>query len=231
MLFCLHWPTGDYFQAIKCGQSFPDYEDDAWRHKIISYIGIFVCFDLNQELLSRGNSKIKSCEKKLVDSEFRIGCRHVMNKTIKFWDTIYIIFNGYLRNPISIFQSKRYCGQYSDFYGSLKLLCSPWKNEIFQYITENTRNISILMPCPSMGPKWFWTVQIVLDGYKLFWLGPNCFGRVQIILVRFKLDFSRLIFIIWTCPKWFECGQNELVINQNNLDGPKLFWTHRRTRH
>ena len=25
-----------------------------------------------------------------------------------------------------------------------------------------------LMPCPSIGPKLFWTVQIVLDKYKLF---------------------------------------------------------------
>jgi hypothetical protein len=47
-------------------------------------------------------------------------------------------------------------------------------------------------------PKRFWTVQMVLDA----------FGRVQIILVRFKLDFSGLIFIIWTCPKWFGPDQN-----------------------
>ena len=30
-----------------------------------------------------------------------------------------------------------------------------------------------LMPCPSMGPKLFWTVQIILDGSNLFWLCPN----------------------------------------------------------
>ena len=36
---------------------------------------------------------------------------------------------------------------------------------------------------------------------KLFCTGANCFGQVQIILVRFKLDFSGLIFKIWTCPK------------------------------
>ena len=28
----------------------------------------------------------------------------------------------------------------------------------------------------------------------------------------------------WTCPK-------RLVLGQNDLDGPKSFWTHRRTRH
>ena len=33
----------------------------------------------------------------------------------------------------------------------------------------------ILMPCPSIGPKWFWTVQIVLFGYKLFWSSPDHF--------------------------------------------------------
>ena len=31
------------------------------------------------------------------------------------------------------------------------------------------------MSCPSLGPKWFWTIQIVLDGYKFFWSGPNHF--------------------------------------------------------
>ena len=54
--------------------------------------------------------------------------------------------------------------------------------------------VKILMPCPFIGPKWFWTVQIVLVGSKLFWSGPHYF------FVRFKLDFSRLIFIIWACP-------------------------------
>ena len=44
-----------------------------------------------------------------------------------------------------------------------------------------------LMPCPSMGPKWFWTVQIILVKYKLFRTGPICFGRTQIILGRSKL--------------------------------------------
>ena len=57
---------------------------------------------------------------------------------------------------------------------------------------------SWFMPCPSLGPKRFWTVQIVLDRHKSFWLGPNHFGQVQIILVRFKLDFYGLILTIWT---------------------------------
>ena len=40
-----------------------------------------------------------------------------------------------------------------------------------------------LMPCPSIGPKLFWTNQIVSDKYKLLWLGPNHFGQVQIIKI------------------------------------------------
>ena len=57
--------------------------------------------------------------------------------------------------------------------------------------TNYVSSISLyfLMPCPSIGPKLFWTIQTVFDGYKLFWSGPNHFGQVQIILVRFKLDF------------------------------------------
>ena len=50
--------------------------------------------------------------------------------------------------------------------------------------TEIVGMYNNLMPSPSIGPKWFWTIQIVLDGYKLFWSGPNCFGQVQIILGR-----------------------------------------------
>ena len=30
----------------------------------------------------------------------------------------------------------------------------------------------ILMPCPSIGPKLFWTGQIILVEYELFWTGP-----------------------------------------------------------
>ena len=40
-------------------------------------------------------------------------------------------------------------------------------------------------------PNCFGRVQVLL-------LGSKGFGQVQIILLRFKLDFSRLIFIIWT---------------------------------
>ena len=82
------------------------------------------------------------------------------------------------------------------------------------------------------------TVQIVLEGCKLFLSGPNCFFfLVQIILVRFRLDFSGKFFIIWTCAKWFDPTKTnwthpkQLVLNQNDLDNPKSFWTHWRTRH
>ena len=78
-----------------------------------------------------------------------------------------------------------------------------------------------LMPCPSIGPKLSWTVQIVL---ARFWLGPNPFGQVQIWFFwtnSYNLDLSKMI---WTRPiKW-------LVLDQNDLDGPKSIWTHRRTR-
>ena len=58
--------------------------------------------------------------------------------------------------------------------------------------------IIILIPCPFIAPKWFWTIQIFLDGYKI--CTTNWFGRVQ-----FVLDGSRFksIFLIWTCPKQF----------------------------
>jgi hypothetical protein len=106
-----------------------------------------------------------------------------------------------------------------------------------QVILQMSLCLILLYVQIDFGPfKLFWTIQIVLDGCKLFWWGLNCFGQVQIILVRFKIDFSGLIFIIWTCPKWFGPDQKKwthpkwLVLDQNNLNGPKSFWTHRRTR-
>ena len=64
---------------------------------------------------------------------------------------------------------------------------------------------------------------------KSFWSGPNSFGRVQTILVRFKLDVSRLICIIWTFQNDLDPAKTNLT-RIMYLDGPKLFWTHRRTR-
>ena len=87
------------------------------------------------------------------------------------------------------------------------------------------------MPCPSTSPKWFGTVQIVLDGYQLFWSGQNDFGQVQIrfFLIKFyNLDLSKMI---WTWSKQIRGRPKWLVLNQNYLDVPKSFWTHRRTRH
>ena len=47
------------------------------------------------------------------------------------------------------------------------------------------------MTCPSIGPKLFWTVQIILVEYQSFWMGPISFGQVQIILDRSK--FKKLV--------------------------------------
>ena len=108
--------------------------------------------------------------------------------------------------------------------------------------------VSQLMPCPFMGPKWLWTVQIILvnilDGSNLFWSGVNHFGQVQIIELSTEKSNLNLSKMIWTQPKWFGPDQNDLdptkmnwtskkrlVLDQNNLVGPKSFWTHRRIRH
>ena len=56
-------------------------------------------------------------------------------------------------------------------------------------------------------------------------MGTNCFGRIQIVLVRFKLDFSGLIFIISTCPKSFWTHTDEAFASQIICAGPKWFWT------
>ena len=60
-----------------------------------------------------------------------------------------------------------------------------------------------LIPCP-IGPKLFWTDQIVLFGSKSFWSGSN---------------YTFLEYFLLFGPV------------QNDLVGPKSFWTHRWTRH
>ena len=49
----------------------------------------------------------------------------------------------------------------------------------------------ILMPCPSMGPKLFWTCPIhfvwvptVLNGSNSFWFDPHHLGKVQILNIN-----------------------------------------------
>ena len=56
------------------------------------------------------------------------------------------------------------------------------------------------IPCPSLGPKLFWTVQISLIEYQSFWKGPICFGWVQINLDRNDLDPTKTI---WTVQNHF----------------------------
>ena len=63
--------------------------------------------------------------------------------------------------------------------GKIKSLLEKGHNE-FQVI--NKIQTMIMMPFPSMGPKLFWTVQIILVKYQSFWTGLIHFGWVQILL-------------------------------------------------
>ena len=86
---------------------------------------------------------------------------------------------------------------------------------LFQLILDNYVNLI----CPY---KMY--VQNYFRPSKLFWTGTNCFGQVQIRLfwtIFYNLNLSKMN---QTHPK-------RLVLDQNYLEGPKSFWTHRRTRH
>ena len=64
---------------------------------------------------------------------------------------------------------------------------------------------------------------------KQFWSGPNYFGRIQIrfFLTNFHdLDLSKMDPIETSLAR-----PKQLILDQNNLDGLKSIWTHRRTRH
>ena len=68
------------------------------------------------------------------------------------------------------------------------------------------------MPCPSMGPKLFWTVQIILIKYQLFWTCPIHFGQVQII--KISPEKSNLTLT-----------KNALGPDQNNWYSTKMIWS------
>ena len=95
-----------------------------------------------------------------------------------------------------------------------------------------------------VGPKWFWSDQIDLDLTIMIWSRPKWNGHDQNELVRSKLWFSTKIIYIWTWPTHFGCDHFNLVMTKSLwsspnqfgqtktiLDWPKLFWSHRRTRH
>ena len=63
-----------------------------------------------------------------------------------------------------------------------------------------------------------WHIALSFHRSKLFCSGPISFGQVQIILGRFKLDFSGLICIILTGPKWFGPVQNHWYQSKMILD-------------
>jgi hypothetical protein len=81
------------------------------------------------------------------------------------------------------------------------------------------------MPCPSLGPKLFWTVQIILVEYQSFWTCPIRFKQVQIKKICPEKSDLNLTKMIWTQPNQIELDQNNLYLSktismvQNNF-GP-----------
>ena len=77
-------------------------------------------------------------------------------------------------------------------------------------------------------PNYFGWVRIVLDGSNSFWSCSNHFGKVQIIKISPEKSNMNLNKMIWSWPK--QTWPKQFASVQNNLDGPKSFWTFRRTR-
>ena len=74
------------------------------------------------------------------------------------------------------------------------------------------------MTWPSMGPKSFWTVQIILDGSNSFWTGTNykiLFRKVQFEPEQNDLDPTK---IICTQPKQFAPIQKKNGLSKIILD-------------
>ena len=89
-----------------------------------------------------------------------------------------------------------------------------------------------------MGPKLFWTVQIildrpnnfgrepiVLDRSNYFWSGPNQFGLVQIMKISPEKSKFKPTKMIWTRIPiktiWTQLNNLDPNPDQNNLDPTK----------
>ena len=93
-----------------------------------------------------------------------------------------------------------------------------------------------------VGPKWFWSDQINLVWPNWFgldhddlvttktnWSGPNVihFGRKY----QFGPDQFILVVSISFCQDQITMVKSKFGQTKTILDQPKLFWSHRRTRH
>ena len=67
--------------------------------------------------------------------------------------------------------------------------------------------------------KRFQIVWIVLGGYKMFWLGPNCLGRVQIILVQVQIIFFGPFFSFGYVQNYL----NPIKMNWYSTKNPSTF--------
>ena len=91
-----------------------------------------------------------------------------------------------------------------------RLFFSDWFRNFLQKFTW--------MPCPSMWPKQFWSVQNGFHLTKLIWTWPNWFGLDHNDLVSTKMK--------WSQPKLI--GQVQIVIfyqNESHLDLTNSFWS------
>ena len=109
---------------------------------------------------------------------------HYLGHAMKFWNVIYnwadagyVLSKGTLDKMMQKFDSDEACDK--GVQGRPK-----WRNG----------RLAISIFILYLYALSFYRSKMILDH-------PNCFGRVQIILVRFKLDFCGLTFIIWTCQK------------------------------
>ena len=87
------------------------------------------------------------------------------------------------------------------------------------------------MPCPSMWPKQFWSVQNGFGLTKLIWSRPKWIGQVQIVIFyQYESQFGPDQFILVITISLWLCDQLWLWPNhygqvQINLVRPKPFWT------
>ena len=135
----------------------------------------------------------------------KIGCPvHILRHP---WSKRFIYYLCHYHFALQLWWSLRPLPRPGTILGISSRSKPSWKKIVksFNYFFSPNHNIQFLDSCLS---KWFWS-------------GQDRFDRIQIIFFSFKLDFSGLFFIIWTCQKLFGPYQNKLNPSKTIRTQPK----------
>ena len=146
-----------------------------------------------------------------------------MNRTLLTWDCT----SETVKGTFELLVFAKTISLHSSFNCVKRVCWHPWNNPCNSTSHQNCQMIRFSTPEMIKFRLWVLVlhyVQKYFGSSKLFCSSPKHFGLVQIILVRFKLDVYGIIFVIWTCPKWFWTQPILIRPVQNDWYLNKMIW-------